>query len=84
MHINLNSIIQMFPAFENIIEDLFITNSDFRELCKDYMLCASKLLELKKKKSAYDKTQIKEYEELQEDLEHEILKIITTKGNSLN
>ena len=72
---HLTSIVQVFPHFEDKIEYLFTTNANFRELCTDYIFCASKILDIKKEKKKYT-SQIKEYEDVQRNLEQEILKMI--------
>lgn len=72
---NLHSIVRIFPDFEEKIETLFLTNEDFRDLCKDYILCASSVLDMKKDLNAYSE-QIEEYEDLQLSLEQEILRMI--------
>ncbi len=70
------SIVQIFPDFEERIDFLFQADEMFRDLCTDYILCASKVLEMKKEKRK-NKSQIEEYEELQKDLEQEILQMIS-------
>ena len=81
MQENINSIVRVFPDHEQKIEYLFMNDANFRELCTDYILCASKILDLKT--SLEDcSAQIQEYEELQRNLEEEILKIITIKRNN--
>lgn len=76
MQRNVNSIVQILADFEEQIEFLLLTDANFRELCKDYMICASAALESKKEK---DKSQekIAEYEVVQLNLEQEILKFIS-------
>jgi hypothetical protein len=75
MRENIHSIVRIFPDFEDKIESLFLTDEDFRDLCKDYMLCASTVLDMKKDLHNYRK-QIEEYEDVQHNLEDEILRMI--------
>jgi len=79
---NIHSIVRVFPEYEEKIEYLFMHDSSFRELCADYMLCASKILELKTE-SGEEEVKLEEYEEVQRSLEHEILNLILIKKNSL-
>ncbi|MCX7551262.1 hypothetical protein [Xanthomarina sp. F2636L] len=65
-------IVQLFPDFEEKIDFLFQTDENFRDLCSDYMLCASMVLE----------DQILEYKELLRELEAEILKEILKNSNN--
>ncbi len=69
------SIVQLFPDFEVKIDFLFQNDENFRDLCSDYILCTSMVLERKKvlNNSIDD---IGEFEELQHELEKEILKEI--------
>lgn len=69
------SIVQLFPDFEVKIDFLFQNDENFRDLCSDYILCTSMVLERKKvlNNSIDD---IGEFEELQLELEKEILKEI--------
>jgi hypothetical protein len=81
MQINIHSIVQIYPDFEEKIERLFLTNANFREVCKDYIFCASFVLDLKKEMDK-NKEQIDEYEDIQLHLEQEILKIISKQDKS--
>ena len=69
------SIVQLFPDFEVKIDFLFQNDENFRDLCSDYILCTSMVLERKKvlNNSIDD---FGEFEELQLELEKEILKEI--------
>ena len=71
----LSTIIQTFPDFEVTVKWLFENDATFQDLCMDYIICASKLLDLKME---YDKSesQVKEYEDLQLSLEEEMLNLI--------
>lgn len=80
MQKNINSIVGIFPDYEERIEYLFLSDGNFRDLCKDYILCASKVLDMKKELNKYN-AQIEEYEVLQRQLEDELLKIIIEKRN---
>ncbi|MCG2462315.1 hypothetical protein K8352_16255 [Flavobacteriaceae bacterium F89] len=75
---NINSIVRIFPDYEDKIDFLFQTDEDFRDLCKDYLLCASNVLEMKTEISNFS-AQTREYEDLQRNLEQEILQMITRK-----
>ena len=69
------SIVQLFPDFEVKIDFLFQNDENFRDLCSDYILCTSMVLERKKAlNNSID--DIGEFEELQLELEKEILKEI--------
>lgn len=81
MQDNINSIVREFPNCEEIIEYLFMNDASFRELCTDYILCASKILDFKTELVKYG-AQIEEYEDLQRRLEQEILKLIISIRNS--
>ncbi|PZX55584.1 hypothetical protein [Algoriphagus chordae] len=72
---NIESIVRVFPLYEEKIDFLFQADENFRDLCKDYLLCAGNVLEMKKKADSYS-AEIEEYEELQRNLEQEILHII--------
>lgn len=76
MNKKINSIVQIFPDFEEKIDFLFQTDENFRDLCSDYILCAAMvqkmMKDLKKETSSRE-----EYEELQQNLEEEILQILT-------
>jgi hypothetical protein len=82
MQKSINSIVRIFPDHEEKIEYLFMYDSSFRELCADYMLCASQILELKSESGDYQ-VKLEEYEELQRSLEHEILKLILVSKDNL-
>ena len=70
------SIVQIFPDFEEKIDFLFQTDENFRDLCSDYILCAAMVQKMMKdlKKETSNR---EEYEELQQNLEEEILQILT-------
>jgi hypothetical protein len=81
MQEKINSLVRAFPDHEQKIEYLFMNDASFRELCTDYILCASKILDLKSSlEDCSDQT--KEYEDVQRNLEQEILKMITIKKNN--
>lgn len=75
MNTKIISIIQIFPDFEEKIGFLFQTDENFRDLCLDYILCASMALEMKNDAPKID-AKLMEYEELQRNLEEEILQRI--------
>ena len=70
-------IIQLFPDFKQKIDFLVQTNEDFRDLCSDYMLCLSMILDRKNERDK-NKEEFAEFEELLQNLEAEILKEIST------
>ena len=72
MHKKMISIVQLFPDFEEKIDFMFQTDENFRDLCSDYMLCASMVLD----------ENIDEYRELQGELKAEILKEILKNSNN--
>ncbi|HUH28926.1 hypothetical protein [Gelidibacter sp.] len=76
MNKKINSIVQIFPDFEEKIDFLFQTDENFRDLCSDYILCAAMVQKMMKdlKKETSNR---EEYEELQQNLEEEILQILT-------
>jgi len=67
MHKEIIPIIQIFPDFEEKIVFLYQTDENFRDLCSDYMLCTSMVID----------EEIGEFKELQGSLEEEILKMIS-------
>ncbi|WPR75277.1 hypothetical protein [Algoriphagus sp. NG3] len=71
----INTIARIFPVKEEVIEQLLLSNPTFLELCTDYMLCSSRILEIKKELEKHN-LQIGEYEDLQRKLEEELLKYI--------
>jgi hypothetical protein len=75
MQKNINSIVHMFPEFEKNIGFLFQTDENFQDLCKDYLICARNVMEMKKE-SDKCKKQMEEYEDLRKELEQEILYMI--------
>jgi hypothetical protein len=81
MQENIISIVRIFPDHEEKIEFLFMNDASFRELCIDYILCASKILDLKMRLEECG-DQIEEYEDLQRNLEEEILKMIVKKKHN--
>ena len=76
------SIVEAFPGFEEKINFLFQSDEDFRELCSDHFLCVAMLQELIQRlnKNADD---VKEFKELQRNLEEEILQRILNKKSHL-
>ena len=80
MHKNLDKIIQLFPDFDEKINSLFQNNEDFRDLCSDYLLCHTMILE-RKKFLEKNQVEIKEFEELQMSMELEIHKAIVKEKN---
>ena len=78
MQKEIDSMVRIFPDFEEKIDFLFRTDENFRDLCSDYMLCAGSMQDMKKESNKY-KEQIEEYEELQRDLQQEILQMLTRK-----
>lgn len=77
MHKKAHSIVQLFPDYEEQIGFLFQSDENFRDLCSDYLLCISMVLE---RKNDINKKQeeITEFEDLQRNLKAEILNEIST------
>lgn len=75
---NIDSIVQQFPDHEDKIYSLFLTSESFRELCREHILCARKVLALKEEEYS-DDFMIRGYEDLKSELEHEIQKILVLK-----
>lgn len=75
------SIVQIFPDFEEKIDFLFQTDENFRDLCSDYILCAVMVQKIKKEQDT-DLENRKEYEELQQHLEEEILQNLMKDKNN--
>jgi hypothetical protein len=78
MEEKVRSVVSVFPDYEERIDFLFIHDENFRDLCADYILCASRVRELKTELEIQPK-KLEEYEELQHHLEEEILNLITVK-----
>lgn len=76
MEENIHSIVRLFPDFEEKIEFLFLADENFRDLCKDYILCISFMFDMKKNSNRY-RVQIEEYEDVKHNLEEEILTFIS-------
>jgi hypothetical protein len=70
----LDSIIQLFPALEDKIHNLFLNNESFREVCIEHILCTSRILEMKQ--GGEKDAGLGEYEDLQRELENEMLKFL--------
>lgn len=68
-----NPIVQLFPGFEMKIDFLLQNNENFRELCADYILCTTMVLDRKNEMNK-NTAEIAEFEDLQRNLEEEILK----------
>ena len=66
------SIVQQFPEFEERIDFLMQVDENFRDLCKDYILCTSMVLKRKKENNKIVE-ETEELEELQREMEKEIL-----------
>lgn len=74
-------IVRKFPDFEEKIDFLFRTDECFRDLCKDYLLCTSKVIEMNKSNAGLQSL-FEEYQDLQKSLELEIFTILNKDGNS--
>mgnify|MGYP003508878438 CR=1 FL=1 len=82
MHQTIASIVQLFPNFEKKIDGMFQHDENFRDLCSDYLLCTSMILEGKKEMNK-NWEEFVEFVALQRDLEEEILKEILKENNIL-
>lgn len=74
---NLHTIKQKFPQQSERIEELFRLNEDFRTLCSDYLLCARELQKFNQEADE-KKLSVKEYKNIQEDLENDLFHFIFT------
>ena len=72
-----DSIVQLFPDFEKKIDFLFQNDENFRDLCSDYILCISMILDRKNELNK-NKEEIAEFEDIRQNLEAEILNKIST------
>ena len=77
---NVDSIVRMFPGFEEKIVLLFQTDENFRDLCADHLLCAAMVQEIKQKQKKGN-GRLEEYEDLKQCLEQEILQMIAQEKN---
>jgi hypothetical protein len=75
MQKDINSIVRVYPDFEEKISFLFQTDEVFRDLCKDYILCASNGYKMKKEKAS-NVAQLEENEGLELSLNQEIVQMI--------
>lgn len=81
MHNKIVSIVRIFPDYEEKIDFLFQTDENFRDLCLDHILCASMILKMNNEPNRRT-AEIKEYEEVQQNLEEEILQMISKDNNN--
>jgi len=72
---HLTTIKQKFPQQSDRIEELYRLDEGFRTLCSDYLLC---MMELQKfhKEADEKKLTVKEYKNIQADLEDELFHFI--------
>jgi hypothetical protein len=75
MNKNINAIVHLFPDFKEKINFLFETDENFSDLCKDYLLCASNVIKMKKDNNKKN-TSLEEYDDLKKSLQEEIKQII--------
>ncbi|GGG47335.1 hypothetical protein GCM10010976_18430 [Bizionia arctica] len=71
-------IVQQFPDFEERIDFLFQNDENFRDLCSDYDLCTSMILQ-RKIAEHKNKAEINEYETLQLILKEDIIKVLQSQ-----
>lgn len=83
MYTNINSIVQLFPDYEHKIDRMFQYDENFRDLCSEYMLCASMILERKNQINKHLE-EIAEFEELQRLMEEEILREILKENDPVH
>ncbi|MDN3723557.1 hypothetical protein QRD02_04125 [Aequorivita sp. SDUM287046] len=76
MEKSIHSIVSLFPDFEERIEFLFESDENFRDICKDYILCTSYIMEQKKNSNKY-RIQLEEYEDVKQNLEEEIFRMLS-------
>jgi len=60
-----------YPAQPQKIEDLFVSNADFRSICLDYSYCKQSISKLKQE-FVDKKDAIKDFEQMLHDLENEM------------
>jgi len=73
---NLHHIIARFPAYRQVIEEMYRESNTFRSLCDDYSECMRILARLNTSKALNKNQQDKEYLVLAGELEQEILTCI--------
>jgi hypothetical protein len=72
MYKKTDSIVQLFPSFEEKIEFLFQNDENIRDLCSDYLLCVSMILVRKNEFNKSEK-ELAEFKDLLGNLKAEIL-----------
>ena len=72
MYKKTDSIVQLFPSFEEKIEFLFQNDENIRDLCSDYLLCVSMILVRKNEINKSEK-ELAEFKDLLGNLKAEIL-----------
>ena len=72
---HLHTIMQKFPQQSERIEELYLLNEDFRALCSDYLLCMKELHKFHKEADE-KKLSVKEYKNVQAQLEDELFHFI--------
>ena len=68
---DLSLVKKKFPAQSTLIEEFYNSNSNFKALCTDYFLCVKTLSKFQEEVNE-NKTTIKEYKNIQGELEKEI------------
>ena len=73
--IELSYVKEEYPQFSKRIDELYYRDTQFQSLCADYALCKKSLLSFQRQQLENQKT-IKDYENVFEDLEKELLQYL--------
>ena len=69
----LDIVSRKFPESRHLIIELFHQSDFFRSICEDYALCLETIIRLDASKHMIKKGYKKEYEDLLQDLENELI-----------
>jgi hypothetical protein len=73
---NLFCVVKRFPGRKRLIFEIFKKNSNFQAICDDYRQCSEALARWKQSASEEAPARKKEYSDLLQELELEILQIL--------
>jgi hypothetical protein len=73
IHADLFAVISRFPDREKTLKQLFLKNTDFQGICKDYRKCQDALIFLARSDKENTSAACKEYALLLNELEAEIM-----------
>jgi len=76
IHADLFVVINRFPNRKKTLKQLFLKNTDFKEICEDYRKCQDALLHLARSDKDDASAFRKEYALLLKDLESEIIQYL--------